>query len=90
MIEGKGLGGKRVSRYNLSLTNQEALNLERLARAVNKNPSVLIREIFFQTIYDPYFLRKYQDEFCKEKAYRVVMLNNERETKFILTGRSDL
>jgi hypothetical protein len=90
MIEGKGLGGKRVSRYNLSLTNQESLNLERLARSVNKNPSVLIREIFFQCIYNDQFLQKYLDEHCIEKAYRVVMLKTEGEAKFILTGRDDL
>ena len=41
MIEGKGLGGKKIHRVNVSLTNKQAFKLNRLATACNMKPTTL-------------------------------------------------
>lgn len=90
MIEGKGLGNKRVNPVKLSLTNREKNNLTRLAVSCRKEPAVLAREILMLCLDDETFIKKLQDNYCIQKAYRVVPVRHNGEVYFTLTGRDDI
>jgi hypothetical protein len=90
MIEGKGLGNKRVNRVNLSLTNREMKNLKLLANACGIDHSVLARKILLLCLEDEMIVNKLQERYCTQRAYKVVFLRNNGEVHYTLTGREDL
>lgn len=90
MIEGKGLGGKRVHRVNVSLTNKQAYKLNRLATACNMKPTTLAAVLIEKGLNDFRLVSELQKDHCKEKAYRVVLVNNNGELNYALSGREDI
>jgi hypothetical protein len=89
MIEGKGLGGKRVHRVNTSLTNKQAFKLNRLATACNIKPTTLAALLIEKGLNDDRLVSELQKEHCTEKAYRVILVNNNGELNYVLSGRED-
>lgn len=53
MIEGKGLGGKRICRVNVSLDNKMNKKLSKLAIACNMKPTTLARVLIEKCLDDP-------------------------------------
>jgi hypothetical protein len=90
MIEGKGLGGKKVHRVNISLTNKQAFKLNRLATACDMKPTTLAGLLIEKGLNDARLVSELQREYCKESAYRVVVVNDNGELNYVLTGREDL
>lgn len=90
MIEGKGLGGKKVHRVNISLTNKEAFKLNRLATACDMKPTTLAGLLIEIGLNDARLVSELQREYCKESAYHVVVVNNNGDLNYVLTGREDL
>ncbi|QIZ08483.1 hypothetical protein HFZ78_18685 [Priestia megaterium] len=90
MIEGKGLGGKKVHRVNASLTNKQAFKLNRLATACNLKPTTLAGLLIKRGLNDARLVSELQREHCTQSAYRVVVVNNNGELNFVLSGREDV
>jgi hypothetical protein len=90
MIEGKGLGAKRVCRVNLSLSNGYDGKLRKLAIACNMSHTTLASQILEQCLDDSLFVNRLQKEYCTQRAYKVVLVENEGEIHYTLTGREDL
>jgi hypothetical protein len=90
VIEGKGLGGKKVNRVNVSMTNKLSLKLNRLATACNMKPTSLAGLLIERCLNDPRLVSELQKEYCTEKAYRLVFINNQGELNYVLSGREDL
>lgn len=86
MIEGKGLGGKRIHRVNVSLTNKMSMKLNRLATACNMKPTTLAALLIEKSLDNVMFVNELQKEYCTQSAYRVIVINNE----YVLSGREDL
>jgi hypothetical protein len=86
MIEGKGLGGKRINPRKVSLTNKEDNDLCKLATACNMAPTTLLWHFARKCLYDPIIMNEFQKKYCTQKAYRVVLINGE----FVLSGREDI
>jgi hypothetical protein len=90
MIEGKGLGSKRVHRVNVSLTNKQAFKLNRLATACNIKPTTLAAVLIEKGLNNVGLVSELQKEYCTEKAYRVIVVNNNGELNYVLSGREDI
>jgi hypothetical protein len=90
MIEGKGLGGKRIHRVNVSLTNKQSSKLNKLATACNIKPTTLAALIVEKSLNNAQFVSELQKEYCTERAYKVVLINNHGELNYVLAGREDL
>jgi hypothetical protein len=90
MLEGKGLGGKKIHRVNVSLTNKQAYKLNRLATACDMKPTTLAAMLVDKGLNNAELVSELQREYCKETAYRVVVINNNGELNYVLTGREDL
>jgi hypothetical protein len=90
MIEGKGLGGKKVHRVNISLTNKQSFKLNRLAAACNMRPTTLAGLLIEKCLNNAEMVAELQKEYCTQSSYRVVVLNNGGELQYILSGREDL
>jgi hypothetical protein len=90
MIEGKGLGGKRICRVNLSLSNSYDSKLRKLATACNMSHTTLASMILEQCLDNPVLVNQLQKDHCKQKAYKVVVIQNDGEIQYALTGREDL
>jgi hypothetical protein len=90
VIEGKGLGGKKVNRVNVSMTNKLSLKLNRLATACNMKPTSLAGLLIERCLNDSRLVSELQKEYCTEKAYRLVFINNQGELNYVLSGREDL
>jgi hypothetical protein len=90
VIEGKGLGGKKVNRVNVSMTNKLSLKLNRLATACNMKPTTLAGLLVERCLNDPRIVSELQKEYCTEKAYKLVFINNHGELNYVLSGREDL
>jgi hypothetical protein len=91
MIEGKGLGGKKVHRVNVSLTNKLSLKLNRLATACNMKPTTLAGHLIEISLNNAELVDKLQKEYCTQISYRVVLVNKgEGELVYLLNGREDM
>ncbi|NMD69614.1 hypothetical protein HHO41_04875 [Bacillus sp. DNRA2] len=90
MIEGKGLGNKKVNRVNISLTNKESAKLNRLATACNMRPTTLAGMLVERCLNDVNIINEIQSEYCTYSAYRIVVLKIGNEVKYITGGREDL
>jgi hypothetical protein len=68
MIEGKGLGGKSIHRVNVSLTNRDSNNLNRLATACNMRPTSLAGLIIERCLNSVQLVIELQKEYCIQSA----------------------
>lgn len=89
LIEGKGLGGKKIHRVNVSLTNKQALKLNRLATACNLKPTTLAGLLIEISLNNAGLVDLLQKEYCTQTSYRVVLVNNDTELLYLLNGRED-
>ncbi|MGG3469094.1 hypothetical protein ABES02_16635 [Neobacillus pocheonensis] len=90
MIEEKGLGGKKVHRVNVSLTNRLSLKLNRLATACNMKPTTLAGLLIELSLNIAGLVDKLQKEYCTQTSYRVVIVNNGAgDLVYLLNGRED-
>ena len=90
MIEGKGLGGKKVHRVNVSLTNKQSFKLNRLATACNMKPTALAGMLIDLSLNNVELVDKLQQEYCTQTSYRVVLVKNGcGELVYLLNGRED-
>lgn len=90
MIEGKGLGGKKVVRVNVSMTNKSSSKLNRLATACNMKPTTLAGLLIEKYLDNVQLLYELQKEYCTQAAYRVIPVNNNGQLEYVLSGRDDL
>ena len=82
MIEGKGLGGKKVNRVGLSLSNHYSNNLNKLATACGMRPTTLAAMILEMCLDDAMFISKLQNDYCKFAAYRIRLAYNHGSERF--------
>jgi hypothetical protein len=92
MIEGKGLGGKKVNRVGVSLSNKYSLKLNRLATACNLKPTTLAGLLIEKCLDNPQLVAEMQKEYCTQSAYRVLLINKGGELHYVLNDntREDL
>jgi hypothetical protein len=89
MIEGKGLGGKRINRVGVSLSNDHAMKLNRLATSCEMKPTTLAGLIVERCLDNPQFVFELQTEFCKYAAYRVLPVKKNGQVQYVLSGGRD-
>ncbi|MCM2535015.1 hypothetical protein NDK43_25075 [Neobacillus pocheonensis] len=89
MIEGKGLGNKKVHRVNVSLTNNQSYKLNRLAAACNMRPTTLAGLLIEKSLNNAELIEELQKEYCTQSSYRLVLLNRGGELHYLLKGRED-
>ncbi|MEH7391289.1 hypothetical protein [Bacillus sp. JJ1474] len=87
MIEGKGLGGKKPNRVNLSLSNEYNKKLNSLAVACNKKPTSLAGLLIEMCLDNVELVRQLQDEYGVYNAYMVVPVKNNGEIIYTLNER---
>jgi hypothetical protein len=90
MIEGKGLGGKRVHRFYTSHTNKVGSDLTKLATACRMQPTKMAALLMEKGLYNPQLVNELQKEYCTEAAYRIHLVQKNGEIHFVLRGREDL
>jgi hypothetical protein len=90
LIEGKGLGNKKVHRVNVSLTNKQGSKLNRLAVACNMRPTTLAALLIDKSLDNVQLVNELQKEYCTQTAYKIVLINNGSELNYVLKGREDL
>jgi hypothetical protein len=90
MIEGKGLGNKKVNRVNVSLTNKQSYKLNRLATACNMKPTTLAGLLIEKCLDNAQLVADLQKEYCTQSSYKIVLVNNNGELHYLLNGRADL
>jgi hypothetical protein len=93
MIEGKGLGAKKVNRVGLSLSNEYDGKLRKLATACNMKHTTLAGLLVEMSLDNLQLVNDLQNEYCTQRAYKVVFVRNKQgngEIKFVLSGREDL
>lgn len=90
MIEGKGLGNKKVNRVNVSLTNKTNQKLNKLAIACNLRPTTLACMLIVQSLDNPEVVDMLQAEYGVNNAYKVVPVRdfNTGELHYTLNERS--
>jgi hypothetical protein len=94
MQEGRGLGGKKIARVNVRLTNEFEQKLNMLAVACNKKPGELARMLLEYCLDDARVVTFFQNEYCTRAAYRIRLVKdyNADKTEYILydNQREDL
>lgn len=86
MIEGKGLGNKKINRINLSVTNTVNKNLNRLAVACNMRPTTLAAHILETSLNDPSFVHKLQSDLNVYQPYKLVPVQNKGVIEYVIKG----
>jgi hypothetical protein len=84
MIEGKGLGGKKVNRVGVSLSNMYSLKLNRLATACNMKPTTLAGLLIEKCLDDPQLIAELQREYCTHSAYKILLVHKSGELHYVL------
>lgn len=86
MIEGKGLGGKKVNRVNVSLSNRFSAKLNRLAVACNMRPTTLAGLLIERCLDNPNLVMELQEDRSVHSAYRVLPVKdyNSGEMLYVL------
>lgn len=79
MIEGKGLGGKKVNRVNISLTNKYNQKLSRLAVSCNIKPTTLAGLLIERCLDDPKLIAALQNDHNIHSAYKIVPIQHQGE-----------
>jgi hypothetical protein len=87
MIEGKGLGNKKINRVNVSLSNRYSSKLNRLAVACNMKPTSLACFLIEKCLDDPQLITELQNEYGVFNAYKVVPINHQGEIIYTLNER---
>ena len=77
MIEGKGLGGKKVNRVNVSMTNRMNQKLNKLATACNMRPTTLACLLIEKSLDNVQLISDLQREFAIHTAYKVLPIRNQ-------------
>ncbi|MDQ6600910.1 hypothetical protein [Bacillus salipaludis] len=90
MIVSKGGGNKKINRVNLSLTDKQFMNLKRLSIKLNIRHTKLAALIIEKCLSNVQLINDLQNEYCTQKAYRIVPINKNGELTFTLIGRDDL
>lgn len=85
MIEGKGLGNKKVNRVNLSLSNEYTRKLNRLAVACNMKHTSLACLLLERCLDNQELVRDLQREFNIHNAYVVEPVRNYETGEVIYT-----
>jgi len=88
LVHTRGVGGKRVHRVNLSMTNFDARNLNRLATSCNLRPTALAALLVVKSLNDPSVIKYLQDEYNLYKEYEVLPIwdHNTGRTELTLRG----
>lgn len=88
MIEGKGLGGKKINRVNMSISNSYNRKLNRLATACSMKPTTLAARLVELSLDDNKLVSQLQDEYCTQQAYRVIPVKkyHNGEIEYLLKG----
>lgn len=89
MIEGKGLGGKKINRVNVSMTNKENVKLNKLAIACNMKPTTLAGLLIEICLADPRLVLQLQNEYAVHTAYKLIPIKdyNTGELQYVLNER---
>jgi hypothetical protein len=89
MIEGKGLGNKKVNRVNISLANKMNTKLNKLSTACNMKPTTLACLLVETCLNDPEMVFKLQQEHSVYSAYRVVPIKDftSGEIEYVMSER---
>lgn len=89
MIEGKGLGNKKVNRVNVSLSNKYETKLRRLAVSCNMRPTTLAARLIELSLDSPEVVYTLQNKFNVHNAYKVIPLEDyaTREIELVLTDK---
>lgn len=89
MIEGKGLGDKKVNRVNVSLSNHYDTKLKRLATACNMKPTTLAGILIETCLDSASLIDSLQENYNVHSSYRVLPLENYEtgEVELILRER---
>ena len=90
MIEGKGLGNKKVNRMSISMSNNYDSKLRRLATACNMKTASLAGLLIEKCLDNVQLVNELQKEYCTQSAYKVVVVNNNGELNYVLAERADL
>lgn len=90
MIEGKGLGGKKINRVGVSLSNSYQKKLNRLAVACHKKPTTLAGLILERCLDDTLMVEQLQNDFGVYEAYRVlpVKKHDAVDVTYLLKGET--
>jgi hypothetical protein len=89
MIDGKGLGDKRINRVNVSLSNQYKNKLNRLATACNMRPTELAGYLIQQCLDNLKFVDQLQQERCIHPAYRVTVVRDVHNGRVIYVTKGE-
>jgi hypothetical protein len=89
MIEGKGLGNKKINRVNVSLNNSYNKKLMRLATACNMRPTSLACLLIELSLDSAELISKLQNEYGIHSAYKVVPVKDHAtgELEYVLNER---
>jgi hypothetical protein len=87
MIEGKGLGNKRVNRVNVSLSNRYFSKLKRLSISCNMRWTTLAGLMIEMFLNDATLMKKIQDEYCTEPIFRVLPMN-DKPKNYVIYGEN--
>ncbi|RHW37336.1 hypothetical protein D1B31_16360 [Neobacillus notoginsengisoli] len=92
MIEGKGLGGKKVNRVNVSLSNEFNRKLNRLATACNMRPTTLAGLLVERCLDSAEVIVELQKQYCLHSAYKIMPVKRNGELSYLLNdnGREDV
>lgn len=90
MIEGKGLGGKKINRVGLSISNEYDSKLRKLATACNMKHTTLAGLLVEMSLDNVQLINDLQNEYCLQRAYRVRLVRGNGELHYVLSGRDDL
>lgn len=90
MIQGKGLGNKKINRVNVSLSNENLNKLNKLSIACRLRPTTLAGFIIELALNNNDIIQILQNEHCLEKAYRIFTINDNGKIIYTLPGRSEL
>ena len=89
MVRDRGVGGKRVHRVNISVTNFDARNLNRLATSCNLRPTALAALLVVKSLNDPSVVKYLQDEYNLYEEYEVLPIFDHTTGKTELTLRGN-
>lgn len=84
--EERGLGGKRVCRVGVNLTNKTNNKLSKLATACGMPKTTLAALLVERCLDDPLLISKLQQEFNKHAAYKVMPVKVNGETEYMFRG----
>jgi len=89
LVRDRGVGGKRVHRVNISVTNFDARNLNRLATSCNLRPTALAALLVVKSLNDPSVVKYLQDEYNLYEEYEVLPIFDHTTGKTELTLRGN-